>query len=101
MTTREQMIHGAQEMARKEGGGYRTLELEAAVDAGLVDGDVIPLGLAGGKHLKAVVTASHVEMVHGDVVTAQLPLADIDETMRARLIITKAAVAGRQIAQMG
>jgi hypothetical protein len=92
--TKQELVERAENEARKVWGGF-TPALEEAIEEGLKNGDVIDLGQGQGAHLKAVIGDGIVEMRHGDAVTARMPLSALTQDQRDRMLILKAAHAGR------
>lgn len=89
--TREQMIEAAvTELEKEDGYRYSTPDLEAAVDAGLQDGDKVALG---GK-LVAHIHGDKVAMVNKGTETARMALASLTQEQQDRMLVLKAARAG-------
>jgi hypothetical protein len=92
--TKQELTERAKDEARKIWGGF-TPALEEAISKGLEDGDVIDLGQGQGAHLRAIIGDGVVEMRHGDAVTARMPLTELTQEQRDRMLILKAVHAGR------
>lgn len=83
------------EIEAEAGYSYDRAVLESAIEAGLVDGDKIDLGVMGDNHMVASVADGTVTITHGSKST-RISVSELSTAQHDRMLINKGIQASRK-----